>query len=56
MADAEEIYAVPESVSAGAHIKGMHNYLSVWEKSVNDVDGTASLVVKRLELLCSQPL
>jgi len=27
---------VPESVSAGAHLQGMHNYLAMWERSVTD--------------------
>ena len=32
----EEIHQVPECVSAGAHLQGMHNYLAMWEKSVTD--------------------
>ena len=27
---------IPPTVSAGANVVGMHNYLAVWEKSVND--------------------
>jgi hypothetical protein len=27
---------IPSTVSAGANVVGMHNYLAVWEKSVND--------------------
>jgi len=34
----EELYKIPERVAANAHIKGMHNYLTTWEKSVDDVD------------------
>jgi acetyl-CoA synthetase len=34
----DELIPIPEGVAEGAHIKGMHNYLSTWEKSVNDVD------------------
>ena len=34
--EGDEIHAVPARVSAGAHITGMHNYLSKWEESVND--------------------
>ena len=33
---ADEIHAVPKRVQDGAHIVGMHNYLSKWEQSVND--------------------
>ena len=34
----DELIAMPERVSANAHVKGMHNYLAMWEKSVYDVD------------------
>ena len=34
----DELYPIPEAVSAGAHISGMHNYLSTWEKSVDQVE------------------
>ena len=34
----DELVAIPERAVANAHIKGMHNYLSTWEKSVDDVD------------------
>ena len=34
----EELYKIPERVVANAHIKGMHNYLSTWEQSVDSVD------------------
>ena len=27
---------IPPTVSAGANVVGMHNYLAVWETSVND--------------------
>ena len=27
---------IPPTVSAGANVVGMHNYLAMWEKSVND--------------------
>ena len=36
--DADELYKIPERVSANAHIKGMHNYLTTWEESVEKVD------------------
>mmetsp|Transcript_52063 Transcript_52063/g.111354 ORF Transcript_52063/g.111354 Transcript_52063/m.111354 type:complete len:651 (-) Transcript_52063:377-2329(-) len=36
MADNDELIAVPDCVSEGANLVGMHNYLSMWEKSVND--------------------
>jgi len=38
MAEEDELYKIPERVSANAHIVGMHNYLSMWEKSVDDTD------------------
>lgn len=31
-----EIYGVPETAASGAHIRGMHNYLATWERSVDD--------------------
>lgn len=34
----EELIAVPERVSANAHIKGVHNYLAMWERSVDNVE------------------
>jgi acetyl-CoA synthetase len=33
-----ELYKIPERVSADAHVKGMHNYLTTWEKSVDSVE------------------
>jgi len=27
---------IPSTVSTGANLVGMHNYLAMWEKSVND--------------------
>ena len=35
---ARSVYKIPERVSANAHIKGMHNYLSMWETSVDEVE------------------
>ena len=37
MAD-DELIKIPERVVATAHIKGMHNYLTTWEQSVDSVD------------------
>ena len=34
----EELYKIPDRVIAPAHIKGMHNYLTTWEKSVDATD------------------
>ena len=34
----EELYKIPDRVIAPAHIKGMHNYLTTWEKSVDVTD------------------
>ena len=34
----DELIAVPEHAAPNAHIKGMHNYLATWEKSVDSVD------------------
>ena len=36
MSREEDLIGVPECVSEGAHLTGMHNYLSMWEKSVDD--------------------
>ena len=36
--DADELYKIPERVSANAHIKGMHNYLTTWEASVEKTE------------------
>ena len=32
----DELIDIPSSVSTGANLVGMHNYLAMWEKSVND--------------------
>ena len=32
------MYKIPERCSENAHIKGMHNYLSTWEASVNETE------------------
>jgi len=34
----EEIYSIPEAVSSGSHVRGMHNYLATWERSVDESD------------------
>jgi hypothetical protein len=34
----DELIAMPERCSANAHVKGMHNYLAMWEKSVDSID------------------
>lgn len=47
----DEVVAVPDCVSEGAHIKGMHNYMSMWERSVNAPDECVLL-----PLLCPRPL
>ena len=39
MASTEEqdaLIDIPSTVSTGANLVGMHNYLAMWEKSVND--------------------
>jgi acetyl-CoA synthetase len=36
--DDEELYKIPERCVAPAHIKGMHNYLTTWEQSVDNVE------------------
>jgi len=34
--DHDTLIDIPSSVSTGANLVGMHNYLAMWEKSVND--------------------
>ena len=36
--DQDELYKIPDRVSANAHIKGMHNYLTTWEASVEKTE------------------
>jgi len=46
----DEIYGVPETAASGAHIRGMHNYLATWERSVDDTQAFwAEEAKKRLE-------
>ena len=47
-----EIYGVPETAASGAHLRGMHNYLATWERSVDDTHAFwAEQAQERLEWL-----
>ncbi|KAL1499677.1 hypothetical protein AB1Y20_011874 [Prymnesium parvum] len=38
MSEEDQLTPIPERAVANAHIRGMHNYLSTWEKSVDETD------------------